>query len=98
MALAHLATPAEIDPGFIDEVARQPWLVTVEDHSVRTGLGCCLAEALFARGHTLPHLRLGVERYSPSGNAEDLFREAGLDAASIAQRVREFAGSRAAVR
>lgn len=98
VALAHLATPAEIDPAFLDELARQPFLVTVEDHSVRTGLGCCLAGALFARGHRVPHLRLGVESYASSGSADDLFREAGLDSASIARRVREFAGQGVVVR
>lgn len=93
VALAHCATPGEISDEFADEIARQPWLVTVEDHSVRTGLGACLAEALFARGHSLPHLRLGVTKYQPSGTAEDVYRHAGIDAAGIEARVREFAAN-----
>ncbi len=91
IALAHVATPGHISGEFLDQVARQPWVVTVEDHSVRTGLGSCLAERMFARGHVIPHRRLGVEAYSPSGTAEDVYRHAGIDAAGIEARVREFA-------
>ena len=78
---------------FLDEVARQPWVVTVEDHSVRTGLGACLAEGLFSRGHAIPHLRLGVHEYAPSGNAEEVYRAMGIDAAGIESSVRAFAGN-----
>ncbi|MCI0652400.1 MAG: transketolase [Planctomycetes bacterium] len=94
LGLAHLAMPAEPTADFIDEIARAPLLVTVEDHSVRTGLGECLAAALFARGHALPHLRLGVERYAPSGGANSVFLSQRLDAESIQERIRDFACAR----
>jgi len=90
VGLAHLATPATISEEFVDELARAPFLVTVEDHSIRTGLGECLASALFARGHAVPHLRLGAERYAPSGNAESVYASQGLDAAGIERRIEEF--------
>ena len=93
VALAHVATPAQMSDEFLDEVARQPWVVTVEDHSVRTGLGACLAEGLFSRGHAIPHLRLGVHEYAPSGNAEEVYRAMGIDAAGIESSVRAFAGN-----
>ncbi|MFQ5654816.1 MAG: transketolase [Planctomycetota bacterium] len=91
IALAHLATPAEIDVVFVDEIARHPFLATVEDHSVRTGLGASLAEALFARGHALPHLRIGIERYAPSGTSEELYRSAGMDTEELRRRIGAFA-------
>ncbi|HIA27125.1 MAG TPA: transketolase [Planctomycetes bacterium] len=91
LALAHLATPGEIDVSFLDDLAEQPFLVTVEDHSVRTGLGACLSESLFSRGHTLPHLRLGVEEYAPSGTAEEVYRHCGLDSTNIRKRIQSFA-------
>lgn len=93
VALAHLATPTEIAPEFLDALAQQPFIATVEDHSVRTGLGACLASAMFARGHAVPHLRLGVEKYAPSGSAEAVYRAAGLDAEGIRESVRKFAQS-----
>ncbi len=93
VALAHVATPGDLAPEFLDEVGSQPWVVTVEDHSVRTGLGSCLAEVLFSRGHAIPHLRLGVTQYAPSGTAEDVYRAMGIDAAGIESSVRGFAGN-----
>ncbi len=98
VALAHLATPGNISSTFLEELSRHPWVVTVEDHSVNTGLGCCLAEALFAHGHAMPHLRIGVESYSPSGTAEDVYRAANIDSGSIERRVREFAGNPVPIR
>lgn len=94
LALGHLATPNEIHESALDKLAQQPFLVTVEDHSVRTGLGACLAAALFERGHVMPHLRLGVERYCPSGSAEAVYASQGLDAKGIAESVATFARTR----
>ena len=93
VALVHVATPGQLDPDFIDALAQQPWIVTVEDHSIRTGLGACLAEALFSRGHVLPHLRLGVTEYAPSGSAEEVYAAMGIDVPGITESVRSFAGN-----
>ena len=76
------------------EIARQPFVVTVEDHSVNTGLGSCLAEALFDHGSALPHLRIGVENYAPSGPSTEVYRHCGLDADSIREKVQAFALAR----
>jgi len=93
VALVHVATPGQLDPDFIDALAQQPWIVTVEDHSIRTGLGACLAEALFSRGHVPPHLRLGVTEYAPSGSAEEVYAAMGIDVPGITESVRSFAGN-----
>ncbi|MGE3166725.1 MAG: transketolase [Planctomycetota bacterium] len=90
VALAHVATPGRIDAEFLDELAAQPFLITVEDHSIRTGLGQCLAAALFERGHVLPHHRLGVQHYCPSGDAESVYATQNLHAAGIERTVVEF--------
>ena len=37
VGLAHIATPDRIDASSLAEIARQPFVVTVEDHSVNTG-------------------------------------------------------------
>ena len=91
ISLAHVATPAELDRSSVQEITGQPFIVTVEDHSVRTGLGNCIAEALFDIGTTIPHLRLGVEKYAPSGPAVEVYRHCGLDTDSIKERVQAFA-------
>jgi transketolase len=90
LALAHLATPLHVDAAFVDELASFRYVVTVEDHNVHTGLGQSIATALFDRGVAIPHLRLGVERYSPSGSAEAVYASQGLDSAGIERRITEF--------
>ncbi|MEE8142012.1 MAG: transketolase [Planctomycetota bacterium] len=90
IALAHLATPLSIQDASLEELTGFHTLVTVEDHSIRTGLGACLARELFAKGHTMPHLRLGVERYCPSGSAEAVFASQNLHAKGIERRIAEF--------
>ena len=94
VGLAHIATPDRIDASSLAEIARQPFVVTVEDHSVNTGLGSCLAEALFDHGSALPHLRIGVENYAPSGPSTEVYRHCGLDADSIREKVQAFALAR----
>ena len=91
VSLAHVATPTELDPSSLAQIAGQPFIVTVEDHSVRTGLGNCIAEALFDIGTTIPQLRLGVEDYAPSGPSAEVYRHCGLDTDSIKERVQAFA-------
>ena len=93
VGLAHLATPTEVSKEFLDDLSRRRFLVTVEDHNIHTGLGSCLSSALFEHGVAIPHLRLGVERYCPSGSAESVYASQGLDANSMAERIRRFARS-----
>jgi len=91
IGLAHAATPTSIDSSSIAALASQPFVVTVEDHSVRTGLGNSVAESLFQAGTCIPQLRIGVENYSPSGPSSEVYRHCGLDADSIRERVQAFA-------
>ncbi len=91
IGLAHAATPTDLNDASIQQLATQPFVVTVEDHSVRTGLGNCVAEQLFGAGTAIPQLRIGVDNYSPSGPSTEVYRLAGLDADSIRERVQAFA-------
>ncbi len=94
VGVACLATPTCLNDEDADSLANSPFIVTVEDHSVRTGLGAHVAQALFARGHAVPHRRLGVEQYCPSGSAEAVYQSQGLDTDSLERTIRDFAHSR----
>ena len=64
--------------------------VTAEEHSVVGGLGSAVAEAL-ARRLPAPCRFVGVrDRFGKSGEFEELLSHFGLDAASIAEAVREL--------
>ena len=65
-------------------------LVVVEDHRVEGGVGDAVLDALAATGPLNGTvLKLGVTEMPGSGTAEQLRAWAGIDAASIAERVRE---------
>ncbi len=63
-------------------------IVTLEDHNIRTGLGTTLAAAMFEAGYSARLTKLGVHEYAGSGKPVELYRMLGLDAESVAERVR----------
>jgi len=84
-----VACPLELDDAYLAEaVARARVLVTVEDHSVRSGLAVSVAGWAAERGIAVRLVRIGVEGYQSSGASKDLYARVGLDAAGIAERVR----------
>ena len=86
------ACPLDLDDAAMRYAAEAPLLVTVEDHSARTGLGASTALWLADSGVGTRLVRLGVEGYQPSGASSELFAAIGLDAAGIAARIeRELA-------
>ena len=64
-------------------------VVTVEDHSIRGGLGGAVAELL---GEVMPTplKRIGVTTFGESGDAKGLYARHGLDSDGIAGSVRKF--------
>jgi len=88
-AVGVVAMPLELDDAAMRKASDTPLLVTIEDHSVRSGLGASVAEWLVGHSGDTRLVRLGVEGYSSSGASADLFARAGLDAKSIAARVAE---------
>jgi len=64
-------------------------LVSVEDHQINGGLGSAIAEVL-CENHPAPLKRLGMhDKFGESGNASELFRKYGLDAAGIVKGAEE---------
>jgi len=62
-------------------------IITVEDHSVRGGLGEAVAAAV--SGRTRVQI-LGVRELPRSGKPAELLRAHGIDADAIVRAVREF--------
>jgi transketolase len=83
-----VACPLELDAKDMEDALSAPVLLTIEDHGVRTGLAASVAEWLALHGRHTRLVRLGVEGYSTSGAATDLYRAAGLDEAGIVEAVR----------
>jgi transketolase len=93
LAVGIVACPLDLDEDAMLRAAGTGFIATVEDHNVRTGLGASVAEWLGDHGVATRLMRLGVERYSSSGDAADLLESAGLDARGIAVSLRMALGS-----
>ncbi|MCM1483984.1 MAG: 1-deoxy-D-xylulose-5-phosphate synthase [Muribaculaceae bacterium] len=74
-----------LDESIMHEVAesRMP-VITVEDGSIKGGLGAAVAEWMNSHGYT-PHItRLGLpDKFVPQGTVKELHRLCGIDAAAI---------------
>jgi len=92
VGVLNMASLIPLDEDAIIEAADQGPILTVEDHHVETGLGASVAMALLDWGKSTPLKRLGVSRYGASGKPAELYADQGMDAASIAEAVKELIG------
>ncbi|CAN5666798.1 hypothetical protein BH18ACT17_BH18ACT17_01080 [soil metagenome] len=83
-----------IDAAILRQALEQTGLlVVVEDHRIEGGLGDAVIDALAATGPLSGRvLKLGVREMPGSGTADEMRAWAGIDAASIAARVRDALG------
>jgi transketolase len=91
-AVINVHTIAPLDEAAVLEAATgKRAIVTVEDHSIRGGLGGAVAEVLASRnGSTAPLHRIGMSTFGESGTTEELYAKYGLDADGIARQVRDL--------
>ncbi|MCD6249513.1 MAG: transketolase [candidate division Zixibacteria bacterium] len=68
------------------------YLVILEDHNVKTGLGTAIGSALMEAGHPVRLTKLGVTQYASSGKPADLYRMSGLDGESVANKIKSLLG------
>jgi transketolase len=73
-------------------LASHAHVVTLEDHNVKTGLGTSIAASMMTAGYTTGITRLGINNYASSGKPDDLYRMLGIDADSVAAKVKAAAG------
>lgn len=79
-----------LDETMLHEVCRSyPRLLTVEDGTIKGGLGSAVLEFMADHGYKLPLMRLGVpDRYITQGRSEELYAECGYDTAGIVVAVK----------
>ena len=87
----NVHTIAPLDEETVLEAATgRRLVVTVEDHSIKGGLGGAVAEVLAGQsGPLAPLHRIGMTTFGESGSTEDLYAKYDLDAEGIARRTRE---------
>jgi transketolase len=83
----HTVEPLD-EPAVVDAASGRRAVVTVEDHSVRGGLGGAVAETLARHGVGTPLRMIGMRTFGESGKPDELYAKYGLDADGIAREVR----------
>lgn len=84
----NMATVNPLDETAIAQAAATGAIVTVEEHSVRGGLGGAVAE-IVSTTNPVPMRILGFPGFVPTGSAEWLFDHFGLNETGIADAVRQ---------
>ncbi len=90
--LVNMRFVKPIDEDLIRLLAdRHESLVTAEENALAGGAGAAVLEVLSAHGYVLPVLQLGIpDRFIAHGSRSDNLAAAGLDAATLAQRIDRF--------
>lgn len=91
----NMATLTPLDETAILNAAATGAVITVEEHSVRGGLGGAVAEVL-ATNSPCPMRILGFPGFLPTGSVEFLMERYGLTADGIANAARDLLAKRAA--
>jgi transketolase len=92
-AVINVPTVKPIDAeGLSDWAGRVPLMVSVEDHNVLGGLGSAIAEVVVSLGKARLHIHGVRDAFGESGSQAELYRKHGLDAAGIAEAVRNARG------
>ncbi len=100
LAAADLHDATVLDMRFVKPLDREAVLrlalqsralVTIEENVVAGGAGSAVGELLAEAGVQLPVLHIGIpDRFIEHGSREQCLAQAGLDAASIRQRISEW--------
>lgn len=85
-----MASLSPLDENMIVEAAKTGGIVTVEEHSVRGGLGGAVAEVVAAKAPCRMRI-LGFPGFLPTGSASWLMEHYGLTAEGIAVAARDLA-------
>ena len=93
--VVNLASLAPLDEAAIRAAADLGAIVTVEEHSIRGGLGGAVAEVVSGY-RPCPVRRLGFPGFMPTGSAEFLFDRFALTAGGVAAGAREAIAARRA--
>ncbi|MFZ1962707.1 MAG: transketolase C-terminal domain-containing protein [Roseiarcus sp.] len=93
--VVNMASIAPLDEAAIRSAADVGAIVTVEEHSVRGGLGGAVAEVVSTH-RPCPMRILGFPSFMPTGSAQFLFEKFGLTAAGVERAAREVVAERRA--
>jgi transketolase len=90
VAVQCVTSPLAVDEEALEEACETGFVLTVEDHNARSGMGSILTSAMTLKGFHARIKLLGVDRYAESGKSSELYAAMGLDTAGIAKAFAEL--------
>ncbi len=76
--LLNVSCPSDIDADDMRLAAQTGFIVTIEDHNIKTGVGTAIGSLLAENGISVKFRKLGAKFYSSSGKPDELYELAGL--------------------
>lgn len=86
-AVINISCPLELDDAVIEAAASTGFVITYEDHHIRTGLGSLIASHIAEHGLNCRLMRFGITKYGVSGTPDYNYRMQVLDVESVCQRI-----------
>ncbi len=88
LTVINISTPFCLDENVLlrDEVVRRPIFV-YEDHNIHSGLGAILSDFYLTRGKCVKVFKFGLENYSVSGAAKDLYEVNNLSPSKVSEKI-----------
>ncbi len=88
IALVNIADWSDLNNEDLKMLASYARVVVLEDHNVKTGLGTAIGSTMFEVGLKTKLTKIGVSEYGSSGKTDELYKLLGMDADSVATRIR----------
>ncbi|SMG27083.1 transketolase [Dethiosulfovibrio salsuginis] len=85
-----VSCPLEVDMEALDEAVSTGYVVTLEDHCYRTGMGSLWARAAAEAGLCAKWSFMGVHRYGDSGPSDQVYDAMGLSPLAVADRIKKL--------
>lgn len=86
--LYYVSSPLEIRKQAIETAVKTGHIFSIEDHNLNSGLGSILADKMIQYGLMAPLTKFGAQSYPYSGNSDDVYKWAGLDAVSLVRSIK----------
>jgi transketolase len=88
VALVSVSDWCDLNEEDLKTLATYNDVVVYEDHNINTGMGTAVGSALLEHGLNPRLTKVGVSAYASSGKPINLYKQLGMDPASLAARAR----------
>ena len=90
VGVLNLSTPLELDKEKVLQAAKTGFVLTYEDHIVHSGIAGSVAKLILENNISCKFVAKGVTKYGSSTSPDNLYKEQGLDADSVAKEIIGF--------